>query len=247
MGEAIITRRGIKSTRGTMPEFTYSGAYIFIDDGKVDGVQNWRIKFLSSGTLIFTKVVKNIDVFLVGGGGGTRPYSGGGGSGRTYTQKMLPVERGVEYEIVVGGGGTAAESYGGLSGGTGGTTTAFGCSADGGFGGVQNTNSNDGVGGIGGSGGGGYNGGKGGIDGADGTNGTLTNEDESLRIIAGGQGLDDITREFWEPNGQLYASGGDSWFGDYVTPQDAAANTGDGAPGYACNGGSGIVVIRNAR
>ena len=50
-----------------MPEYTYTGNASLIDDGG----GNWRIKFLTSGTLTFTKLGNakgGLDVFLVGGG-----------------------------------------------------------------------------------------------------------------------------------------------------------------------------------
>ncbi len=58
---------------GTSPNFTYTGNCAVIDDGN----NNWRVKFLTSGTLTFHNLINasnGIDVFLVGGGG-----SGGSG------------------------------------------------------------------------------------------------------------------------------------------------------------------------
>ena len=59
------------------PSYTYTGESQLIDDG--DG--NWRIKFITSGTLTFNDLgngSSGVDIFLVGGGGG-------GGSTRTQT------------------------------------------------------------------------------------------------------------------------------------------------------------------
>ena len=47
------------------PEISYTGTYALLDDG--DG--NWRIRFLTSGTLTFVKQNATVDVFCVGGGG----------------------------------------------------------------------------------------------------------------------------------------------------------------------------------
>lgn len=86
MGEALLVRRG-GTTYSGLPEFTYTGTYSFIDDGS----KNWRIRFLTSGTLVFQKIGTNIDLFLVGGGGGGGPgwpgdpYHAGGGGGGGYT------------------------------------------------------------------------------------------------------------------------------------------------------------------
>lgn len=50
---------------------------------------NWKIRFLTSGTLRFTdlKSAENgIDIFMVGGGGNGASYGGGGGGGSGYTK-----------------------------------------------------------------------------------------------------------------------------------------------------------------
>lgn len=243
----IFNIGGIDNPEGKMPEFTYGGTYRLVDDGKVGSTQNWQIEFLTSGEFTPKKKM-TIDVTLVGGGGGSRPYSGGGGGGYVIVQKTIVLEAGKTYQIVIGDGGAAInEHVGGAAGGTGGTTSAFDLSAAGGNGGVANNNSNNGVGGKGGSGGGGYSGGQGGTDGADGKAGGLTNEDGSPRTIAGGKGSGKTTRSFGEESGTLYASGGDGCYATTWVKQNAAANTGNGAPGGAYKGGSGIVVIRNAR
>lgn len=241
----IINMGGYDGLSGKMPEFTYSGTHALTDEGKDGIVQNWKAKFTTSGVLV-PKRKMVVDVFIVAGGGGSGSASGGAGSGRTLTVKNVTLAKGTSYSIVIGEGGSAAASTEWI-GGTGGTSSAFGYSADGGMGGTRNSNTVDGVGGSGGSGGGGYNGGKGGTDGADGTDGALTS-----RVLAGGDGLDETTREFWETTGELYASGGDGAITDYY-PGNATANTGNGASGNAPNtteglkGGSGIVIIRNAR
>lgn len=82
MAECLITRRGGEVTSDGFPEFTYTGNYSFIDDGE----KNWRIKFLTSGVLTFTKLgnAKNgIDVFCVGGGS-ANSYDGGGCGGAAH-------------------------------------------------------------------------------------------------------------------------------------------------------------------
>jgi hypothetical protein len=241
MGEAIITRRGINNAKYNLPEFTYTGICELIDDGKVDNVQNWRIKFLTSGSITFTKVSNKIDVFCAGGGGGTSYiFSSGGGGGYTSTTKNVRILTGVPYVIIIGAGGTGLEENNALTGGgIGGTSSAFECSANGGT-----TGSGfDGIGGSGGSGGGGYSYGRKGTDGADG-------EDAHH---AGGKGQGTTTREFGELSGTLYCSGGDACYASGMNAEtrvSGAANTGDGGNGgeYSSNsGGSGIVVIRNAR
>jgi len=124
------------------PIYTYTGKSTFIDDGN----GNWRIKFLTSGTLTFTNMAStNIDVFCVGGGGGggSRPATGtgggGGGGGYTTTSSNITITLGNSFNVTIGAGGAA-------NGGRGGTTSFLSVSAAGGYGG------SNGHGGAGGSG-----------------------------------------------------------------------------------------------
>lgn len=232
-----------------MPEFTYTGSSRLINDGKSsDGTQNWRIKFLTSGRLVFTKAVEALTVFLVGGGGsGGGQGGGGGGGGYTHTANVT-ISAGAEYDIVVGEGGVLSD---------GGASSAFGFRAEGGkIGGPFPR----GYGGDGGSGGGGEFG-YGGANGADGE--TVTAYDETN---AGGKGQWYTTREFGELNGTLYAGGGAGTVhsddtiasggagGGGSTGQSGKENTGGGGgaemadgTGENGSGGSGIVVLRNRR
>lgn len=224
-----------------MPAFSYTGAYTILNDG--DG--NWRIRFLTSGTLTLNDPA-TIDAFLVGGGasgsisGGSSYMGGGGGSGFTTTQKGIYLEAGIDYSIVIGAGGTSPTSSS-LIGNSGGTTSAFNLSAAGGTAGNGTYYTYGGSGGSGGgSGGSSSQKGDGGTDGGNGA-GTYP-----------GTGQGTTTREFGETGGALYAAGGK---GGVATGSlfDADANSGDGGDGSETKnqasgaGGSGIVVIRNAR
>lgn len=237
----------------TIPEFTYTGDYEIVNDSDEPitvSQGNWKIRFLTSGTLTFTNLngaEGGIDVFLVGGGaGGNYSYRGGagGGSGYTSTMQAVTVRVGVKYDIVIGAGGAGAKTAGGRAGGV---TSAFGSSANGGA-----TLSDNGVyGGDGGSGGGSgtlnqdkdgaYS--KAGVGGTDGANGQGTHP---------GTGQGTTTREFGEPNGTLYATGGKGAAGNNITPDPVSQNTGDGGNGAGGSiestaGGSGIAIIRNTR
>lgn len=229
------------SSASVIPEFTYTGDYEIVNDADETitvSPDNWKIRFLTSGTLTFQALngaENGIDVFLVGGGGGGS--SGGGGGGYTATSKGVSVVANTSYNIVIGAGGTAVQDTG--NAGNGGVTSAFGKSANGGYGGEGG--SGKGKGGDGGSGGAGYgnsNDGKGGTDGGDGVSSTY----------AGGKGQGTTTREFSTSGARLYSTGG-SHPSKNITPN---ANTGDGGGGqfYECiatNGASGIVIIRNKR
>lgn len=264
MGDCLISRRGGAVSNKRLPAFTYTGdAEAFNEEG------GWRIKFLTSGVFTCERKVA-IDVFCVGGGGGGGHISGGGagsaGGGGGYTKSLLGTvcNLGQPYEIVVGAGGDSVTD--------GGASSGFNCSAEGGkHGGTSTTR----VGGAGGSGGGGGGvagiGGNGGSDGGDGAGGSTNS------IHAGGDGQGSTTREFAESSGTLYAGGGggggntggtggeggggNGHSGKATAPTDGSPNTGGGGGGGgkvsgqgAANydhpggkGGSGIVIIRNAR
>lgn len=262
----IITDYSTAISFNTIPEFTYTGDFKIVNDSDEPitvSPDNWKIRFLTSGTLTFTNLngaEGGIDVFLVGGGGGTKwsvggkIHSGGAGGGYTQTGKAITVTTNTPYTIDIGAGGIGAAD--------GGTTSAFGLSAGGG-----GHPAADSDGAAGGSGGGGYvhanasgtsasGAGNGGSDGSDGiTAGSGGGGD-------GGKGQGTTTREFGEENGKLYAGGGAGASNKGgVSPvggaggggdmgSDGATNTGGGA-GNALNGthngGSGIAVIRNTR
>lgn len=249
----IITDYSTAISFSTIPEFTYTGNFEIVNDSDEPitvSQDNWKIRFLTSGTLTFTNLngaEGGIDVFLVGGGsGGNYSYRGGagGGSGYTSTTQAVTVQAGVKYDIAIGAGGAGAKTSGGRAGGA---TSAFGSIANGGA-----TLSSNGVyGGDGGSGGGSgtlsqdkdgaYS--KAGVGGTDGANGQGTHP---------GTGQGTTTREFGEPGGTLYATGGEGAARNNITPDPVSQNTGDGGNGAGGSiestaGGSGIVVVRNAR
>lgn len=239
----VTSRVATLTVKDWKPAYTYTGSSTLIDDGNY----NWRIKFLSSGTLTFSSLGNgnSIDMFCVGGGGGGA-YLAGGGGGYTSTS-LSTLNVGTAYTITVGAGG-AGSSGGGVAG-TGGTSSFHSIvSAAGGVKGVHNGKAGDG-----GSGGStkastGYTV-QGGKDGANGGG------DDSSKI---GIGQHTTTREFGESTGTLYSTGGDC-LNNYYTGADYPRNpnTGDGGNGSGTvssggappsgGGGSGIVIIRNHR
>ena len=247
----VILRTG-GSPASKLPRYTYTGVSTLIDDG--DG--NWRIKFLSSGTLCFNRA-GTLDVFLVGGGagggygGGNRRYGGGGGFAGTY--RSIGMLADVNYAVVVGAGGASSAN--------GGSSSAFGLAVSGGYG-DGTANNGGGSGGGAGSAWSAYAAGAGGSNGAYGG---------SCYINAGGTGQGSTTREFGSASGTLYSGGGGGGAYDATgiagaggaggggnganpggTPAAGATNTGGGGggsyiSGSGAGGGSGIVVIRNHR
>lgn len=258
----ILNMVGGGSAAGSgFPEFTYTGSSQLIDDGKVGGKQNWRLKLLTSGTLTFKKSPGSIDVFVVGGGGGPALHNsrGGGGGGYTRTEKGVTLNIGNGYSVVIGSGG----GYGV----NGGVTSAFGILANGGYYGGYGDNSWC-EGGSGGSGGGagsyGVGADPGGAGGSDGGNGVGANA--SNNSFHGGTGQGTTTREFGEPSGVLYAGGGggsnsNTFIGGKGGEGGGGSGGGQGGSGVEntgggsgngenyqfLHGGSGIVVIRNHR
>ena len=91
-----------------MPAFTFDGEYDLINDGFSNGVQNWRIRLYDSGSIRFSRVVSDIEVFLVGGGGGGAAAGGGGGGGCTEMGSAA-IAQDTPYDISIGQGGTWTE------------------------------------------------------------------------------------------------------------------------------------------
>lgn len=257
-----------------IPVFTYTGEYAIVDDRYnpiSSTLGNWKLFFLTSGVLTFTELngaEAGIDVFLVGGGGsgangceesdGTYRLTYGGGGGYTNTVRGVRISTNTDYAITVGAGGASASAIS-QSGYNGGSTSAFGATANGGEGAVGFTGSSStSHGGNGGSGGGGADG-SGGSDGGNGSGGSF------------GTGQGATTREFGEAGGNLYSGGGGGAVngaggaggGGAGCPTasssngvDGTANTGGGGGAgsrliypytHSGAGGSGIVIIRNKR
>ena len=240
----VVTDYSVSIPLSTIPEFAYTGDYEIVNDSDEPitvSQDNWKIRFLTSGTLTFTNLngaENGIDVFLVGGGGNGETIRGarGGGGGYTKTVKGISIAIATPYTVTIGA--------------SSGTSSAFGASANGASG------ANGGSGG----GGGGSSSGTPGNGGSNGGNGTAGN------VSQGGTGQGRTTREFGESTGKLYSGGGggsaagagaagDSTAGAGAAYGGAAkngvANTGGGGGaaygGTAGHGGSGIVIIRNAR
>lgn len=245
-----------------VPIFTYSGTYEIVDDNnnvvnnEYQG-NNWKIKFLTSGTLKFSNlgsITTGIDVFLVGGGGGGGGMmGGGGGGGYTKTVKNKSVNIRSSYSITIGSGGAGGDGSSwntGINGKDGGLTTGFGFRASGGKGGINGTDSGGGDGGSGGKGGdddpgigftdgepnGGWNG--------NGNNGY------GQKYKTGPNGETGSTREFEESTGILYSYGGKVGCSANDIVGYPLSNSGNGGSGSITNvdgysGASGIIIIRN--
>ena len=199
---------------------------------------------------------QGIDVFLAGGGGngktGTTYWAGSsGGGGYTATFKKVILNNNYSYSIVIGGAngktsGFGHEAAGGKQGGdavSGGTTYG----GDGGSGGTPafHTRGNGSCMNL-----------MGGTDGGNAGSCSYSHTEVGGTVYGvGGRGQGTTTREFGEPSGKLYSSGGNA----YAHSSPTIANSGNGGSGSsvmddrgqvkvkATAGSSGIIVIRNAR
>ena len=202
---------------------------------------------------------------------------GGGGGGYTKTVNNISLLKNTNYEIIIGAGGTAGEDNGNTyQGGTGGTTYAFDNSVDGGGGGHKEVGvggdggSGGGQGGYGGSsvagdggsyggdgyqnGGSSYSSGKGqGTTTCEFGEGSLTGCDRGDHFAYSGGGGGGLRSG--NSSGGKGGKGGGGGGGN--NENDGKDNTGGGGGGQRemqtgngyrpGKGGSGVVVIRNAR
>lgn len=226
--------------------------------------------FTSSGTFIVPAGVTNLDVFLVGGGGGSgiEFNEGGSGAGGGYanTFKNVSVIPGTQWNVLVGAGGLNANGAA--------SSFSYGSQSYSAQGGARSGKAG-GAGGSGGGGGGQYavHSGNGGSDGSDGLKGTLASGSVNDFRYEPGKGQGSTTRAFGESDGTLYSGGGGgAWSPTGYTGSvgqggaggggrgqetrsatnvatGGTPNTGGGAGGHyqaAANGqgGSGIVIVR---
>ena len=256
--------KSVALTYNKIPAFSYTGQYKIVNDSGTEisetTTNNWNIRLLTSGTLTFTNLrgTSTIDVFLVGGGGGSNSktvatdygtvHSGGGGGGYTKTQKGVAVSANAAIDVSIGAGGGAGSS--------GGTTTVkvngTAHSASGGnAGGAPYWNGSNtvcGAGGSGGSGGGsassgGFAGGSGGSNGGNGSSG----KSNVFPVSSAGSGQGTTTRAFGESSGEMFSYGGSGGGGSVPVVGTLAANTGHGGQGSGGSGYSGIAIIRGHR
>ena len=259
----------------THPIFTYTGTYqkTFNNDGswELKLLTSGNLTFSSISTPIDVFLVGG------GGGGASASYSsigeyyagaGGGGGGYTHTIKGTIANKGTAYNIQVGGGmateGGKTVAFGvTVNGGKGGNRRNGGAGGSGGGGGGY---SNTTAGGNGGS-----NGADGGSNSSNslgglgqGTTTRAFGESTGTLYAAGGGGGAGINSSSSSSAGGSGGSGGGGRGGNGSSPAsswkgvDGTANTGSGGGGSIAAvsgkedssggiGGSGIVIIRNAR
>lgn len=256
--------KSVSLTYNKIPAFTYTGQYKIVDDSGNEitstTTNNWNIRLLTSGTLTFTDLrgMTSIDVFLVGGGGGSNSktastdygtvHSGGAGGGYTKTQKSVSVSANSAISVSIGAGGDAGSSGGTTIVTVNGSTYSASGGAAGGAPLFNGSNTVCGSGGSGGSGGGsassgGFAGGSGGSDGGNGSSG----KSNVFPTGSVGSGQGTTTRAFGESSGELYSYGGSGGGGTPPVVGTLAENTGHGGQGSGGSGYSGIAIVRGHR
>lgn len=256
--------KSVALTYNKIPAFTYTGQYKIVDDSGNEitstTTNNWNIRLLTSGTLTFTDLrgTSSIDLFLVGGGGGSPSrtvstdygtvHSGGGGGGYTKTQKSVSVSANAAIDVSIGAGGGAGSSGGTTTIKVNGTAHSASGGAAGGAPGWNGSKTVCGAGGSGGSGGGsassgGFAGGSGGSNGGNGSSG----KSNVFPVSSAGSGQGTTTRAFGESSGEMFSYGGSGGGGTPPVVGTLAANTGHGGQGSGGSGYSGIAIIRGHR
>lgn len=256
--------KSVSLTYNKIPAFTYTGQYKIVDDSGNEitstTTNNWNIRLLTSGTLTFTDLrgTSAIDLFLVGGGGGSNSktvstdygtvHSGGGGGGYTKTQKSVSVSANSAISVSIGAGGGAGSSGGTTTVKVNGSSYSASGGAAGGAPYWNGSNTVCGAGGSGGSGGGaassgGFAGGSGGSNGGNGSGG----RSNVFPTSSAGSGQGTTTRAFGESSGELYSYGGSGGGGTPPVVGTLAANTGHGGQGSGGSGYSGIAIVRGHR
>lgn len=220
------------------PVFTVTGGtYSYAEETAQDGTVNWEIALLSGSNAVlnFGRVVDYVDVFLVGGGQSAVGQGGRGGYGGACVtcsgETKIPVSGNTNYPFTVGG--------------SGGDTTIFDRTA---------------------SSGGGSAGGVGGINCTEGSDGVYAFSNAASLLYSGrkygaggGGGGYNHRRQGYVPGaGGGETGGGTGGMNLSTGGTDGEANTGGGGGGLywddytyvassAGAGGSGIIIIRNAR
>lgn len=256
-----------KSKKKLPPKYSYTGtAPLLYQTARADGTVDWELVFTGNCTIAFQRIVDKVDLFLVGGGApggkayqenyGARGGSGGRG-GECKTVANVSVAAGVAYNIVVGSSGQASSALG--------SSASSGAGAVGATGSFARTASQGGTASYDGTAG---------SNGTTAFGGQATQYKNGWRYGPGGGGGDAFARnasgqqEISNANGgapgnngatDAGAMGGD--LSNHTVGYPGDANTGEGGGGGAGfrdqlygddwnnggAGGSGIVMMRNAR
>lgn len=233
--------------RSSVMAYTYTGTAVFSGDPKGD----WVLTLKDSGTLVFKNLPTNIDVFMISGGANGGPksqanyggaegyhYKGGygGAGGETKTQRNFKPTR--TNTITIGGAGQ--------------DTVAFGLTAVANTGQTGTRSGGDGIVTSGRAG--------------NGVNGVYAFGESTFSHAlgagyrfgasgGGGSGGIPATSDFGSEGhgGTSGAGDGGTWGKDGKNADANSGSGGGGCGGYGANtvspgnGGSGIVIIRNAR
>ena len=254
-GSGIIC---IRKTKYVNNWFDYTGNYKIRPDATVE---------LYTDGILTINEDKNLDIFGVGGGGGSTDtyqtssgywFTGaGGGGGYTKTVLNKKITAG-KYKITIGQGGDGFSVAGTGSSASSGTETIWPdvITVSGGGGGKRNASYENSVNGGSTGGSGGSGGGcshhsvsqpsDGGSDGADALNVYGTSFGTSTQYATGGKGQGTTTAEFGELGSTIYAPGGGGIVSFYAGARGAGSTFGAGGtagrPGF-----TGIMCIRKTK
>lgn len=249
----------VKYSSANLPKYDYTGqAPLFFKDNQ----GNWEMVFTGNCTVTFSRLITNVDIFAVGGGmpaTGSEGYAAnnyakggsGGKGGGCVTSLNKALNAGTEYRVTIGGSSLSTSAFG--------VTAPAGGGSNGGAGAVTPSsaagNGTDGVLAFGRT-----------------TASALTLYEDSLgdsAIYFGGGGGGGAAKGSW--SGSLLAAGtggasgggagGSGGSDETQEARNGRPNTGGGGGGGSRNnttgsegnfpgpglGGSGIVIIRNAR
>ena len=212
-----------------------------------DNNGNWELVFLTNCTIFFNRLSTDVDIFVCAGGNNAGNSTGnnangyalggdGGRGGGTATETKT-LEVGVGYPVVIGGAGQASSAFGVIAAAGAGSYGGQGaCTSPARAGG----NGTDGV--L-----------------AFGTGGTLYENGTPIKFGAGGGGGSANSYAAGSGGASGGGSGGNGSTDEPESVRTGKANTGGGGggggrisptSGYSQSpgrGGSGIVIIRNAR
>ena len=231
--------------------FTFSGSSVFT--GSADG--DWSLVLKSNGNLNITSMPTNVDIFAVGGGGNgglSSTFSdggvifglGGGGGGGGYRTTLTNVKLNETSYTVNIAPATGSSSITGIITASGGTNGGELDAGTGGASGGRGGNSASNAGGAGGDGGYAFN---------DANFNPGGGFPAGYRFGAGGGGAGGYDSRYGFAGGGAGGTNGGGAGAYAGGGENAVANSGSGGGGCAPYGstrgagGTGIIIIRNAR
>lgn len=124
----IFNMCGFVNEGALLPKFSYDGNCTLADEGKTGTTRNWNLSFFNGGIFVPSRDI-TVDLFILGAGGAGNKDGLGGGGGYYKTINNITLTKNTSYSITIGTGGDT-------NGEAGGSSSAFGYTANGGSGGT---------------------------------------------------------------------------------------------------------------